>query len=167
VLNGPLGIGKSTLAEALGETLDNCVVLNGDSLGAVNPPPPDELSYLHETISLLYEHHRRSGYHHFIIDHLWRTPAELEDLRRHLSTIDPDVEIRCFLLTLGLAENLDRIRRRQSARALDEREFELQTVSAEREALFEGSPGNLGEPFDVSGPPGDLVERMLMCTGLR
>jgi hypothetical protein len=167
VLNGPLGIGKSTLAEALGETLDKCVVLNGDSLIAVNPPPLDEIAYLHETISLLFEHHRRAGYHHFIIDHLWRTPAELEDLRRYLSRVDPDVEIRCFLLTLGLEENLNRIRRRQTARALDERDFELQTVAAEREALFGGDPGNLGEPFDVSGSPDDLVEALILRAGLR
>jgi hypothetical protein len=30
VLNGPLGIGKSTLAEALTESIDACVMLDGD-----------------------------------------------------------------------------------------------------------------------------------------
>ena len=35
VLNGPLGIGKSTLAEALTESIDACAMLSGDHLVAV------------------------------------------------------------------------------------------------------------------------------------
>ena len=60
----------------------------------------------------------------FVIDHFWQTPAELADLRRHLGAADSAGEVRCFLLTLPLDETLMRIRRRQSARALDERELE-------------------------------------------
>lgn len=33
VLNGPLGIGKSTLAEALAEAIDHCVMLDGAQYG--------------------------------------------------------------------------------------------------------------------------------------
>jgi adenylate kinase family enzyme len=50
-LNGPLGIGKSTLAEALSETIDHCVMLDGDCLVAANPPPADEMEYLHSTLA--------------------------------------------------------------------------------------------------------------------
>jgi hypothetical protein len=32
LLNGPLGIGKSTLAEALGEAIESCLTLFGDSM---------------------------------------------------------------------------------------------------------------------------------------
>ena len=53
VLNGPLGIGKSTLAETLAESLDHCVMLDGDHLIAANPPPDDEMEFLHSTIALL------------------------------------------------------------------------------------------------------------------
>lgn len=161
VFNGPLGIGKSTLAETLSERIDSCVMLDGDHLVAVNPPPADELEYLHATLALLVAHHRRFGYRHFVINHLWRTPAELDDLRRRLREVEPDADIRCFLLTLPLDENLQRIKSRQSARALDEEEFELTTVASEREALFENTEGDLGEPFDVSAPPAELVERLL------
>ncbi len=38
LLNGPLGVGKSTLAEALSESVADCAMLSGDALGAVNPP---------------------------------------------------------------------------------------------------------------------------------
>jgi hypothetical protein len=166
VLNGPLGIGKSTLAEALAESIDGCVMLDGDHLIAANPPPADEVDYLHATIALLVQHHRRFGYRHFIINHLWLTPAALDDLRGRLRGVDRDVEIRCFLLTLPLDENLRRIQRRQAARALDEVEFEGRTVREEREALFGHAGDDLGEPFDVSAPPADLVESMRRRLGL-
>jgi thymidylate kinase len=161
VLNGPLGIGKSTLAEALTESIDRCVMLDGDHLVAVNPAPPDELEHLHSTIALLVAHHRRFGYRHFVINHLWCSPTELADLRGRLLDIDPAADIHCFLLTLPLDENLRRIQRRQSARAIDEREFELRTVAKEHEALFERSGGDLGESFDVSAPPAELAATLL------
>jgi deoxyadenosine/deoxycytidine kinase len=43
VLNGPLGVGKSTLAELLAERIDQCVMLDGDHLVAANPPPADAI----------------------------------------------------------------------------------------------------------------------------
>jgi hypothetical protein len=142
-------------------------MLDGDHLAATNPPPTDENEHLHSTIALLVVHHRQFGYRHFVIDHVWRTAAELADLHRRLLDIDADADIRCFLLTLSFEENLRRIQRRQSARALDEQEFEVRTVAEEREALFKRPEGNLGEPFDVSGPPTELVARMLRRIGLR
>ena len=165
VLNGPLGIGKSTLAEALSESIEYCVMLSGDSLLAANPPPADELGHLHSTIVLLVDHHRRAGYRHFIIEHLWRSRAELVDLRGKLKAVDPDAEVRCFLLTLPHDENLRRIERRQEARAIDEREFELRTVAEERDTLANGV--DLGEPFDVSARPRALVAKMLCRLSLR
>ena len=165
VLNGPLGIGKSTLAEALMENLEYCVMLDGDQLVAANPPPRDQLEHLHSTIVLLVTHHRRFGYRHFVVDHVWRSSAELADLRRRLMSVDAD--IRIFRLTLPADENLRRIERRQRARALDEREFELRTFAEEREALTKSSGEDLGEPFDVSASPPELVAMMLDRLALR
>jgi thymidylate kinase len=167
VLNGPLGIGKSTLAEALAENIDHCVMLDGDHLVAANPKPVDEIEYLHAAIALLVSHGRRFGYRHFVIDHLWRTQAELADLRRRLLGVDPDADVRCFLLTLSLDENLRRIERRQSARTIDEREFERRTVAEERETLLKELDGNLGEALDVSATPTDIVAAMLLRLGLK
>jgi shikimate kinase len=164
VLNGPLGIGKSTLGDALAESLDRCVMLDGDRLIAANPPAVDEREHLHSTIAVLVAHHRRFGYRHFVIDYVWRDPEHLDELRRRLAAIDPDAEFQCFLLTLSEAENLRRIEARQKARAIDERDFELRTVLEEREALAR-TPG-LGEPFDVSAAPTELVARMRRHLGL-
>jgi hypothetical protein len=165
VLNGPLGIGKSTLAEALSEGIEHCVMLDGDHLVAANPPARDGLEHLHSTIALLVEHHRRFGYRHFVIDHIWTSPAQLADLRRRLSGIDDD--FRCFRLTLPHEDNLQRIERRANARAIDEREFEQRAFKQESEALARGSGLDLGEPFDVSGSPPELVGAMLRRLGLR
>jgi hypothetical protein len=158
VLNGPLGIGKSTLAEALTESIDACVMLSGDYLIAVNPPSKNQLKHLHSTIELLLHHHRRFGYLNFVIEHIWRTESELADLKRHLD----DTEVHCFLLTLPVEENLRRIERRQAARALDERVFEHVMLAEERRAL-EGPC--LGTPFDVSARPAELVSRLLALVG--
>ena len=154
VLNGPLGIGKSTLAEALTESIDACAMLSGDQLVAVNPPSKTELEHLHSTIELLVRHHRRFGYRNFVIEHIWRTESELTDLKCRLD----DPEVHCFRLTLPIGENVRRIERRQSARAIDEREFEHYALAEERRVL-EG-PG-LGTPFDVSAPPEQLGLRLL------
>lgn len=167
LLNGPLGIGKSTLAEALTERIDGCVTLDGDALVAVHPAPHDEREHLHATLALLVAHHRQFGYRHFVIDHLWTSPEDIDDLRARLRTVAPGDELRCFRLTLSGDENLARIERRASARAIDEREFELRTVAAERAALDSEPGGGLGEPFDVSAGPNDLADEMLRRLGLR
>jgi hypothetical protein len=164
VLNGPLGIGKSTLAEALAESIERCVMLDGDHLVAAHPPSLNQLDHLHSTIALLVAHHRRFGYRHFVVNHIWTSPAQLTDLRSRLVEIDD--EIRCFLLTLAADENLRRIERRANARALDEREFERRTFREEREALAKCSGVQLGEPFDVSAAPSDLVATLLPRLGL-
>lgn len=165
VLNGPLGIGKSTLAEALTESIDQCVMVDGDRLVEVNPPYRDELELLHATIALLVAHYRRYGYLHFVLDYLWCSFAELADLRRRLEYIDSD--IRCFLLTLSAEENLRRIEKRAGTRAIDDPEFERQINLQERQILAASSDMSLGEPFDVSASPGELVEAMLRRLGLR
>lgn len=154
VLNGPLGIGKSTLAEALTESIDSCAMLSGDHLVAVNPRSKHEVEHLHSAIELLLAHHRRFGYRNFVIEHVWRTESELADLKRRLD----DPEVHCFLLTLPVEENMRRIEHRQAARALDERQFERVTMAEERRAL---QGVRLGTPFDVSAQPAELVVRLL------
>lgn len=163
VLNGPLGIGKSTLAEALVESLERSVSLDGDSIVAVNPAPRNEMEYLHRIAALLVEHHRHYGYRHFVINHIWRSPAELDDLRNRLGDSE---DFRCFLLTLRPDEHLRRIERRAEARALDERDFERHTYAEERDALAAFHAGEVGEPFDVGGSPDALVRMMRDRLGL-
>lgn len=162
-LNGPLGIGKSTLAEALSESIASCVSLDGDHLVAVNPEP-ESSELLHATLSLLIGHYQGFGYRHFVINHLWLSHAEWADLAQRLSRLDH--EIHFFRLTLPKAENLRRIELRASTRALDERDFEQRTFAQEHAILTAAAGTELGEPFEVSGSPAELVEGLLKRVGL-
>lgn len=166
LLNGPLGIGKSTLGEALAEDIEGCVFLEGDALVAANPPPADEMEHLHAAIALLVAHHRRAGYRHFVIDHLWTSPDELADLRRRVADAAPGSEVRVFLLTLPEDENLRRIERRARARAIAGEGFERVTVAEERRRLASASGDELGESFSVADPPAVLARRLRGALGL-
>ena len=165
VLNGPLGIGKSTLAEALTESIDGCVMLDGDHLVAANPPYANELKHLHSTVAVLVAHHQSFGYRNFVLNHVWTSPADLHDLRTELGGLDQN--IRIFRLTLSIEENRSRIERRASTRAIDERDFERQTFAKEFDALSRSKGDELGEPFDMSASPSDLVRELLKCVGPR
>jgi hypothetical protein len=161
LLNGPLGIGKSTLGEALGEAIDRSVTLDGDGLAALNPPPADEIASLHEILAILVGHHFALGYDCFVINHYWAKAEAIADLEARLRAVATGISVRCFRLTLPVGENLRRIARRQSVRAIDEAEFEARHFAAES-ALLSGVEGaELGEPFDVTASPEVLVTRLL------
>lgn len=164
VLNGPLGIGKSTLAESLMERIDGCAMLDGDHLVALHPEPDDAREHLHGALALLVEHHRRIGIRHFVIDHYWDSADALADLQARLC--EDGEPFHCFLLMLPEDENLRRIETRQKARAIDERAFERGTVVKERAALFERPAADVGEPFDVSDPPDVLALRLIAQLGI-
>jgi thymidylate kinase len=135
LLNGPLGVGKSTLAEVLGESLDSSVVLDGDGLVAVNPPPGDEITALHETLTLLVSHYYSRGYYRFIINHYWSSGKEIAELRTRLQSVAAHLYFHCYRLTLPAEENLRRISRRRKARAIEESAFEDRQFSMEYEQL--------------------------------
>ena len=163
LLNGPLGIGKSSLGEALCEELESSAHIDGDALVALNPPAPEGArgrEQLHGAIRLLVEHHRRFGARHFVINHVWFSPEDLEDLCARLTDIEPRSTVRCFRLCLDESENLRRIERRARARILDEFDFEQRTVRRER-ALLTGRE-DLGEPLDVSGTLEATVGELLL-----
>jgi hypothetical protein len=161
LLNGPIGIGKSSLAEALAESIDLCVMLDGDWVAATTPAASTE--HLHSTIALLVAHHRSFGFRHFVVNHIWTTPVQLTDLRDRLTAADDD--IRTFLLTLSAEENWRRIERRAQARALDERDFARRAFAEERAALEDRV--DVGEPFDVTAPLEQLVAALRSRLGLR
>lgn len=163
LLNGPLGIGKSTLSETLAEKIDWCVMLDGDHLIELNPPPENEHETLCVVSELLITHHQSVGYRNFVLNHLWTQHRELSQLRARLSKFDPDVH--CFRLTLSREENLRRIERRASATGLD-RSYELEIFDREH-AILSSCPGDeLGVPLDASACPDDLAGKILTLIGL-
>jgi predicted ABC-type ATPase len=165
LLNGPLGIGKSTLGEVLGEAVERSVTIDGDQLLALNPSPNDENSALHQVVALLVEHHLSRGYDRFILNHYWSSAAQISDLMAGLQSIDPRFQVHCFRLTLPKEENLQRIALRQKVRAIDETEFEAEHFTEEH-ALLTAAGDELGMPFDVSDPPDVLAARLIKALGI-
>lgn len=161
VLNGPLGVGKSTLGEALSESIEGSVYLDGDFIVAANPQPADSQGLLHSAIELLVNHFRNYGYRHFVICHYWESPDALDDLKRCLLRVDTSLQIRCFLTWLPLEENLARIHKRQTGRAVDELDHDLETVRHERRVLSRWTDSEVGEFLDVSPPVNELVEELV------
>ena len=161
LLNGPLGVGKSTLGEVLGESTEQSVTLDGDTLLTLNPPPADELASLHATIAVLVGHHLAQGYQRFIINHYWSSAAEIADLQDRLDTVVTKARVHCFRLTLSKEENLRRIMLRRGARAIDEAAFEDRHFAEEYAHLSRANGDELGIPFDASDRPEILAARML------
>ena len=158
-LNGPPGIGKSTLAELFAESTDRTVWLNGDTLSALNPPPEDELEALNQTLAVLVFHHMAQGYRRFIIDHFWASPSEIEDLRSKLASSVGNLRLEVFRLTLDEENNRKRIEKRRAARAIDEAAEEDANFDRESKQL-RASGDTLGQPFDASDAPQQLVARL-------
>lgn len=92
IINGPCGIGKTSVAWELNARFGRAVMLDGDYVGAVHPfEIYDEarVAYLFETIHHLIAFHiEHGGYHDFVINYVFETPEQLAALRRLLSDLD-------------------------------------------------------------------------------
>jgi GrpB-like predicted nucleotidyltransferase (UPF0157 family)/predicted kinase len=92
IINGPCGIGKTSVAWELNARFDRAVMLDGDYIGAVHPfEIYDEarVAYLFETIHHLIAFHiERGDYHDFVINYVFETPEQLAALRYLLSDLD-------------------------------------------------------------------------------
>ncbi len=149
ILNGPCGIGKTTVAWALNARFDRAVMLDGDYIGAVHPfeiYDPDRITYLYRTLRHLVAFHvREGGYEHFVINYVFESPESLAELRRLLAGLaDP---ILTFRLRAAEEEIARRIRGREEDPEWYLRRFRellaIQETAARR--------GDLGRPLDTTG----------------
>lgn len=73
ILNGSVGVGKTSVSCALNESLDRSVMLDGDYLGAVRPfeiYDDARVAYLYKTVVHLLEFHQAHGYTNFVINYV-------------------------------------------------------------------------------------------------
>ena len=113
IINGSLGVGKSSVAEQLHYKFDRSVHLDGDCIGDVQPfKIYDEarLNHLYRTMELLLGFHQKNGYQNFVINYVFETPESLQELLDLLRPLDPS--IHCFWLTCDEEEQAKRIRNR-------------------------------------------------------
>ena len=142
IINGSLGVGKTSVAEQLHRKLDRSVHLDGDHIGDVHPfEIYDErrIAHLYRTLALLVGFHQQNGYGNFVINYVFESAGSLQALLDLLRPLD--ASIHTYWLTCEAQEQARRIR----ARHTDDMEWELgrfvELQKIQRKAAGEGFIG--------------------------
>lgn len=153
IINGPCGIGKTSVSEALCTRFDRAVMLDGDYIGAIHPfeiYDDARVDYLYHTLQNLVAFHIREGnYHYFVINYVFESPASLADLRQRLAVYDN--EIYAFRLTASDAALEDRIVKREGVDGDDTAWYlhRYQDLVAIQEKAAQS--GDMGFEIDTTG----------------
>ena len=114
IINGSLGVGKTSVADELRYKFDKSVHLDGDSIGDVHPfeiYDDARIRHLYRTLELLIGFHQKNGYHNFVINYVFESPESLQELLDLLHPLDPSIHV--YWLTCGKEEQAERIRNRK------------------------------------------------------
>lgn len=133
VINGSLGVGKTSVAKELLLKFERSVHLDGDAIGDVNPfAIYDEarIAHLYRTLALLIGFHQQNGYPNFVINYVFESADSLEALLCLLRPLDPAIYV--YWLTCDEQEQARRIqgRRRKKLDWELSRFVELQRIQA-------------------------------------
>lgn len=115
ILNGSLGVGKTSTSWALQRKFDKSIMLDGDYIGAVHPFDlhcKERLAYLFDTLANLVHFHQKNGYTNFVINYVFENESELQGLTEKLTLLDE--EVHCFWLTCTPTIQQERIRKRNN-----------------------------------------------------
>ena len=148
ILNGSVGVGKTTTAWALSQSFDKSVMLDGDYIGAVHPfeiYDDVRVAYLYKTLVHLIGFHQAHGYENFVINYVFESPELLAALTGLLERLDSRTYI--FWLTCAPEEQRERILRRNTEQVTWElgRFTELNTI-LEAASHY----GNIGTQLDTT-----------------
>jgi chloramphenicol 3-O-phosphotransferase len=148
IINGSLGVGKSSVADELHWKFDKSVHLDGDYIGDVHPYEIyDEarIDHLYHTLQLLIGFHQQNGYHNFVINYVFESPDSLQNLLDLLRPLDQ--AIHTYWLTCDENEQARRIQGRQRSELEWElsRFVELQKIQAKA-----AQQGFIGKEVDTT-----------------
>ncbi len=148
IVNGSLGVGKSSVAEELHYKFDKSVHLDGDTIGDVHPfEIYDEarINHLYRTLELLIGFHQKNGYHNFVINYVFESPQSLQELLSLLRPLDPS--IHTYWLTCDEKEQARRIQKR----GREELQWELNRfVELQRIQMQAAHQGFIGQEVDTT-----------------
>src|SRR4051794_6127767 len=88
IINGPLGIGKTSTSWQLLWHFERGVMLDADHVAAFHPFDfynDAHLDYAHATLRVLVAHHLRHGFQDFVINWVFETPSQLMRLKQELA----------------------------------------------------------------------------------
>jgi hypothetical protein len=159
IINGSLGVGKSSVAEELHWKFSRSVEIDGDAVGNVNPfeiYDADRIDHLYRTLELLIDFHQKSGYENFVVNYVFESHESLQDL---LTLLSPhDGTIRTYWLTCGEQEQAERIERRHR----DGLDWELgRAVELQQIQRKAAQKGFIGKEVDTSGLSKTEVAEMI------
>lgn len=148
IINGSLGVGKTSVASQLHYKFAKAVHLDGDSIGDVQPfeiYDDARIQHLYQTLELLIGFHQRYGYQHFVINYVFETSASLQSLIDLLHPLDPS--IHTYWLTCDREEQANRIRKRKR----DDLEWELQRfIELQQIQTQAAQQGFIGKHIDTT-----------------
>jgi predicted kinase len=160
ILNGPMGVGKTTTARALMDRLLPALFLDGDHVADFQPfdvRRAEDLDYLEDTLVHMASFHAANGFQRQIIVGVFETPERLG--RFHARLRDQGHEVVCFRLTCEPREHERRVR----ARNRDNLHWELRRHRELARVLNEGAArGDLGRAVDTTGLSPEEVADQIM-----
>lgn len=167
IINGTVGVGKSTTAEALHWKFDRSVYIDGDSIGNVNPfeiYDDARVDHLYRTLALLIGFHQKHGYQNFVFNYVFESNDSLEQLLDLLRPLDSSIHV--YWLTCEAKEREQRIRGRRG----DGIEWELKRSLELDEILRKASQeGFIGIEVDTtqlnSSETAEKIWKEIFCSG--
>jgi broad-specificity NMP kinase len=162
IINGSLGVGKTSVAEQLHWKFEKSVHLDGDTIGDVHPfeiYDPARIDHLYRTLALLVEFHQQNGYENFVINYVFESAQSLGELLALLRPLNPSIHV--FWLTCNAQEQERRIR----ARSRDQVGWELERfIELQRIQTEAAQEGFIGIEVDTSGLSAPEVAAKIWAT---
>ncbi|MEI6289748.1 MAG: hypothetical protein WCP19_04885 [Chloroflexota bacterium] len=90
IINGSLGVGKTSTGDELTWMFDKAIHLDGDSIGNVHPfnvYDPGRIDHLYRALALLIGFHQANGYSNFVINYVFESADSLRELVRLLQPL--------------------------------------------------------------------------------
>lgn len=160
LINGPLGVGKSTVSWELLRAFERAVMLDGDYFAALQPfsiHRPADLDYVYQSMAHQLNFHFDNGYRNMIVNYVFEDEHAMQKLVLLLHHFQ--LPIFAFYLRCEAATCENRIRLRGN----DQVEWETERSAALRLKMEEqAQQGSIGTIIDTTScNPAEVVNAIL------